>query len=261
MAKRFTDTAIWQDDWFMNLPPDYKLAFMFIKDNCDQAGVWKPNKRLAETMLGVKIEWDDFLISCDGRVKLIQGEYWWITRFVEFQYGTLSENCKPHIPVINLLKKYQLFERVSKGYPKGIETLEEKEKDKEEEKVKEKEIEKAVLKLQEIQETEEANLYPTFEDFWNEYDKKIGDKVKLKKKWDKLSQNDKEIILDYIPMYKLSQPDKKYRKNPDTFLNNQSWNDELLNNGKQATNNQSGFSLEKTNAFYDALAKQQQSRG
>lgn len=135
--KRFTDTAIWQDEWFMNLSPDYKLAFMFIKDNCDCAGVYKPNKRLAELMIGIPIEWEDFLNSCDGRIKLVQGGYWWITKFVDFQYGTLSENCKPHIKVIETLKKYNLY----KGYTKGNNTLEEKEEDKEEEKEEEEEKE------------------------------------------------------------------------------------------------------------------------
>jgi hypothetical protein len=128
--KRFTDTAIWQDEWFMNLPSDYKLAFMFIKDNCDNAGVWKPNKKLAEMMIGCPVDWDDFLNQCGERIKVIQSGYWWITRFCEFQYGTLSEACKPHIKIIETLKKYNLL-----GYTKGIQTLEEKEeeKDKEEE--------------------------------------------------------------------------------------------------------------------------------
>ena len=36
------------------------------------------------------------------------------------------------------------------------------------------------------------------------------------------------ISYEYIPQYKLAQPNKKYRKNPDTFLNGKSWNDELI---------------------------------
>jgi hypothetical protein len=32
----------------------------------------------------------------------------------------------------------------------------------------------------------------------------------------------------YIPNYKICQPDKKFRKDPQTFLNNKSWNDELI---------------------------------
>lgn len=70
--------------------------------------------------------------------------------------------------------------------------------------------------------------YPTFDDFWNAYDKKRGDVSKIKIKWSKLSQSDKEAIMDYIPKYIFSQPDKQYRKDPLTFLNNKSWNDEII---------------------------------
>lgn len=138
MAKRFTDTAIWLDEWFMNLPPDYKLAFIFIKDNCDAAGIWKPNKRLANMMIGCEIDWNDFLIECGDRVKIIKSDYWWITKFVEFQYGCLSEKCKPHLKVIEILKRYDLLDRVCKGYTKGLQTFEEKEEEKDKEKDKEK---------------------------------------------------------------------------------------------------------------------------
>lgn len=73
-----------------------------------------------------------------------------------------------------------------------------------------------------------AEIYPTFEDFWEEYDKKVGKKEKIKSKWDLLGQTEKEKIMTYIPDYKISQPNKKYRKNPETFLNNESWNDEII---------------------------------
>ena len=67
-----------------------------------------------------------------------------------------------------------------------------------------------------------------FDLFWNLYDKKVGDKDKIKAKFLKLSKSDIESIIIYIPKYKLSQPDKKYRKDPATFLNNKSWNDEII---------------------------------
>jgi hypothetical protein len=71
-----------------------------------------------------------------------------------------------------------------------------------------------------------------FNIFWDLYDKKIGDKEKIFKKWLKLSTEDKEAIIIYIPKYKISQPEKKFRKNPETFLNNKSWNDEIIYEGK-----------------------------
>lgn len=68
----------------------------------------------------------------------------------------------------------------------------------------------------------------TFEQFWNDYEKKVGVKSNLEKKFNKLSLETKLKIKDYLPKYKEAQPDKQYRKNPETFLNQQSWNDELI---------------------------------
>ncbi len=66
-----------------------------------------------------------------------------------------------------------------------------------------------------------------FEIFWNLYDKKVS-KPKAEKLWNKLTDENRTSIMDYIPKYKLSQPDKAYRKNPDVFLRNSSWEDEII---------------------------------
>ena len=67
----------------------------------------------------------------------------------------------------------------------------------------------------------------SFDAFWHLYDKKVG-KDKCRKLWDKLSETEKEACLAYIEPYKQAQPSKQYRKNPETFLRNKSWNDELI---------------------------------
>ncbi len=87
-------------------------------------------------------------------------------------------------------------------------------------------------KIEEKQGT--LDIYPTFNDFWNLYDKKVG-RPQCEKKWSKLSQKEKEQSMDYIPVYIKSQPNKQYRKNPETFLNQKSWNDEIINNGQTGT--------------------------
>ena len=73
-----------------------------------------------------------------------------------------------------------------------------------------------------------VEIYPAFSDFWDLYDKKVGSKEKIEKKWNALSQSTKEQIIDYLPAYLEATPDKAYRKNPQTFLNNQSWEDEII---------------------------------
>ena len=72
-----------------------------------------------------------------------------------------------------------------------------------------------------------------FDLFWDNYDKKVGHKNKIKRKWDRLRESTQLIILKHIELYKKAQPNKRYRKNPETYLNNESWNDEIIeeNNG------------------------------
>ena len=43
MAKRFIDTEIFNDDWFMELSKDAKLFYIFYITNCDHAGILKLN--------------------------------------------------------------------------------------------------------------------------------------------------------------------------------------------------------------------------
>lgn len=84
----------------------------------------------------------------------------------------------------------------------------------------------------------QAVLWPSFEDFWDTYDKKRGDRDKIQKKWDKLRQSEKEAAMAYIPEYIKSQPDKQFRKDPATFLNNKSWNDEIITRNSLQSNQQ-----------------------
>lgn len=81
----------------------------------------------------------------------------------------------------------------------------------------------------------EVLIYPTFDDFWNLYDKKRG-REKSEKLWQKLDQKTREEIMQHLPEYIQSTPDEKYRKDPATFLNNKSWNDAII----KPTNGQTG---------------------
>ena len=83
----------------------------------------------------------------------------------------------------------------------------------------------------------------TFDEFWDLYDKKVGDKKKLQKKFDALPAEALQKILDHVPSYKMAQPDKQFRKDPGTYINNQSWNDEIImKNGTSRATNQEGTS-------------------
>lgn len=78
-----------------------------------------------------------------------------------------------------------------------------------------------------------------FDKFWNLYDKKRGDKAKVKAKFSKLSKADREKIFETLPAYVKNTPDKTYRKDPQTYLNNRSWEDEIIPKGNLFNQSQS----------------------
>ena len=87
-----------------------------------------------------------------------------------------------------------------------------------------------------------------FNEFWNLYDKKISSK-KAEVLWNNLSNDERVNAIDHIPKYKASQPDKQFRKDPATYLNNKSFNDEIVQNGKQISSyQQKGFSNKQAGA-------------
>jgi hypothetical protein len=85
-----------------------------------------------------------------------------------------------------------------------------------------------------IRKEQELKTKELFARFWNEYDKKVGSKEKVFKKFAALKNEELEILFAHVPVYVESTPDKKYRKDPATYLNNKSFNDEIItSNGKQ----------------------------
>ena len=71
-------------------------------------------------------------------------------------------------------------------------------------------------------------IYKSFIDWWRLYDKKIG-KTKALHYWTKkLDQSLIGNIMNHTKRY-VKATDKQYRKNPYTYLFNNSWEDEIMN--------------------------------
>lgn len=128
--KRFTEASKWGDVWFRKLEPRLKLFWGWLCDNCDSAGVIDPDLELASFQIGMPITEEDWRYF-DGRIEKINGSKRWIIKFIPFQYGTLTEVCRAHIPVIRLVDKYGLSDRLSIPYPKAMDSHKEQDKDKE----------------------------------------------------------------------------------------------------------------------------------
>lgn len=110
MAKRFTDTDKWKKGFIRNLPSKYKLLWLYILDDCNHAGIWETDFEVASIRIGSKISEKEACKVFAEQIKIFDnGNKWFIAKFVDFQYGTLNENSRPHQAVIKVLDKYDVY--------------------------------------------------------------------------------------------------------------------------------------------------------
>lgn len=222
MAKRFTDTNKYKKPFIRGLQGAYKLLWDFLYHDCDNAGIWIVDFDIAQLYLGndMPVNKDDaikFFNSDEERIIILEnGKKWFIPSFIHFQYGELSSNNRAHTGVISTLKKYNIIDDTLNFIKPHISPLQ-GDKDKDMDKDMDKDKEK-----------EDKKINFSFEQFWELYDKKVGEKSKIESKWNKLKDEERELSMKHIPLYKKAQPDKKYRKDPSTYINNKSWNDEII---------------------------------
>lgn len=130
VSKRFTDTKIWNDSWYRKMPLKYREAWRFILDNCDNSGVWKVDFDLLKFFVGESFEEADLIshlnVEKQRILSLKNGFYWLVKDFISFQFGELSKDSRVHESILKLVSSHSL----SIGYPKGIYTLKDKDKDK-----------------------------------------------------------------------------------------------------------------------------------
>ncbi len=71
----------------------------------------------------------------------------------------------------------------------------------------------------------EVLVWPTFLDFWDKYDKKVG-KPKAEILFKKINQGAREKIMQHLDEYLLVE--KQFRKDPERYLKAEAWNNEVI---------------------------------
>jgi hypothetical protein len=111
MAKRLSDSDMWNRDWFLNLKNGkYQLFCLYLRDHCDHAGVWNPAFKRFEQSTGFRINPNDYLSMINNdriRVHVLENGKWWLTGFIEDQYKNgmvLNMNFNPMKGVFNSLR-------------------------------------------------------------------------------------------------------------------------------------------------------------
>jgi hypothetical protein len=145
MPKRFLDTMIFDEDWFVGLSGPYQLFTLFNFSKCDHAGILKSNKMLFQKLSGFDIDLNDYFkkVNIDQqRIIVLENGRWFITGFIQFQYFdkvkdfNLNSNNPLHRSIINILRE----NNVPEGAPRGLRGVSTDTKDKD--KVKDKDKDK-----------------------------------------------------------------------------------------------------------------------
>lgn len=134
MAKRFTATDIWEEDWFIEMPTEYQLFWFFIKDRCDHAGVFKVNTSFFNSLFKSNIDSETaFIFFNKGKERLrkINCSSWLIEDFFKFQYGeNFNGNNRLHESIATVYDKLE----VKLGSIRGLKVVKDRVKDKDKDK-------------------------------------------------------------------------------------------------------------------------------
>jgi len=129
MPKRFADTNLFFESWYLDLSFESKMIWLFLERSCDHAGIWEIDIPRMRRCIGYKnLELDTFLEEVNRDYSKISGEpeivdrvmlisnnrKMWVTGFISNQYEKSLNGINIAIPaiksVINRLKDEGIYE-------------------------------------------------------------------------------------------------------------------------------------------------------
>jgi len=109
MSKRFIDTGLFDDDWFMDLSKDAKILWLYFITKCDHAGIIKLNVKLCQLQTGIK-DLETVRQQLGNRCITVSEQLFFIPKFVEYQYpGFPNCNFQTAKSAVAILEKYGLI--------------------------------------------------------------------------------------------------------------------------------------------------------
>jgi hypothetical protein len=107
IMKRFSETDKWKDEWFSSLLPLEKLVWLFIIDNCDNAGFFELNKRINSFLIGItEAEYLGAIMGLNrGLLGAKNNEMYFVKKFLFHQKNLpLNSENNAHKQIIQLIE-------------------------------------------------------------------------------------------------------------------------------------------------------------
>lgn len=135
------DTEIWNQRWFRRMSGGNKLAYFYIKDRCNHAGIWTMDIiQLCEDLRSTKFELDSFILEANRdfnpitgeeqkriRFKIVNERYLWMVDYITFHWGNKDGvTCSPkYNPVVTAMEYLKGLGTLDEALEKGWLTLSE----------------------------------------------------------------------------------------------------------------------------------------
>lgn len=109
MAKRFIDTELFTDTWFMDLSIEAKLLWIYCLTNCDHAGVIEWNKKLIKFQVGID-DLETVTKELGKSLVIVNDQKQFIPKYFEFQYPNYPRKRFAQADsALKILVKYNLL--------------------------------------------------------------------------------------------------------------------------------------------------------
>lgn len=211
-------SRIWFDWCFENpekIKPNHTALYFFCVEHCNRLG-WKRKFGLPTTMakeaIGIK-SYNTYINTLNDLVD------WGFVEMVERSKNQYSSN-------IIALSKFD------KALDEALDKALIKHASKQSESIGESidSINKQQTSKPINQEQETPLSFSEFDIFWKIYDYNVGLR-QTQNEWFKINKempSEIQKILAHVPKYVMSKPDKGYRKKPENYLKERTWNDEIV---------------------------------
>lgn len=94
--RRWTETTKWGDRWFRRLVPSSKLFYLYLLDECDEAGVWEEDFELFSVMTGIDHCREVFIEDLGDRILVLPDDKILVRKFLPYQQ---PKGLRAHVPL------------------------------------------------------------------------------------------------------------------------------------------------------------------
>ena len=230
MAKRFYDTGLVDQEWYMDLTPKCKALYMHLLCKCDVAGVFEVNCRMMSAYINDTVTRDDIFNSFGKRVIQLPGSEskGMLVDFISFQCGgCVNPKVKAHQAILKRLEELGIaLDDVCSWSTHGLRRIDDAQIDGcKKDKGK---AEKDRMDDEQCYErkSEESEIEDMFECFWLNYPRHDAKKIATQSERAELLSKMLYAIKNCKNSEQWQKQDGQFIPMPTTWLNQMRWEDE-----------------------------------